>query len=176
MAKKHRKPAQAAETPTVEVVTETTTAEVVITPTEAPAAEVVTATEAPAAPVVTSGRLRLPLPEAKAHNSGFAPVAPEAPVEAAGIAFTKKGTNPKRVRVYGYDNTANGGGVPKGAKVAVVPGIANTPSGVRAEQWQALTEAVAANPAHTVETLYGAGIQSRTIRRAYRAGAIRFVA
>jgi hypothetical protein len=132
----------------------------------------VTVVEAPEAKAVRASRLRLPLPEAKAHNVKFVPVNPKQAV-AANVALTSKGTNPKRSRVYGYDNLSNGGGVPKDKKVVVVPG-AQLPKGVNASQWDLLTKE--ATGSKTVVELYNAKIASRTIRRAYRAGAIRFAA
>jgi hypothetical protein len=133
------------------------------------------AVEQSAAPVEQSqaprvARLRLPLEQARAHNVQFVPVDPAA-VTAANVALTSKGTNPKKARVYGYDNLSNGGGVPKTHKVAIVEGAVN-PKGVNPAQFELLV----ANPGHTVIELRGLGITSRTIRRAYRAGAIRFVA
>jgi len=131
-------------------------------------------TDAPAADApkpVPTGRLRLPLPEAKAHNKGFLVLAPDAEVAAANVALTSKGTNPTRVRVYGYDNFANNGGVPKQAKVAIVPGV-TCPKGVKAAQWDLLVSLAGS----TVEHCYGNKVASRTVRRSYRAGAIRFVA
>ena len=128
--------------------------------------------DAPEAPKpVSNGRLRLPLPEAKVHNKAFVQLAPDAAVAAANVALTSKGTNPKRVRVYGYDNFANNGGVPKSAKVAIVAGV-TCPKGVNDKQWELLVS-LAGN---TVEHCYGNKVASRTVRRAYRAGAIRFVA
>lgn len=120
---------------------------------------------------VPTGRLRLPLPLAKKHNVGFTVLAPEVEVVAANVALTSKGTNPKRVRVYGYDNLANGGGVPKAAKVQIVAGV-TCPKGVNAAQWDLLVSLAG----KTVEHCYGNKVASRTVRRAYRAGAIRFVA
>ena len=90
---------------------------------------------------------------------------------AANVALTSKGTNPKKQRVYGYDNLAEGGGrVPKQAKIAVVEG-ASLPRGVKDTQWTKLQ----GYAGQTVESAYGNGVSSRTVRRAYRAGAIRFV-
>lgn len=128
---------------------------------------------APIAVVVAKGRLRLPLGEARAHNLGFTVLQPDGAVEAAGIALTSKGTNPTRVRVYGYDNLAAGGKVPKEAKVALVPGQTGAPKGVNPAQWDKLVGMAKDQP--TVAHLYDNGIVSRTVRRAYRAGAIRFI-
>lgn len=116
-------------------------------------------------------RLRLPLPEARAHNKQHVLVADGDKVVAANVALTSKGTNPKKTRVYGYDNLAEGGGrVPKQAKIAVVEG-ASLPRGVKDTQWTKLQ----GYAGQTVESAYGNGVSSRTVRRAYRAGAIRFV-
>ena len=121
-----------------------------------------------AAPKV--GRIRLPFVEAKGHNKGFVLLAGDAQVVSANVALTSKGTNAKRQRVYGYDNFANNGGVPKQAKVAVIAG-AQCPKGVNPGQWDLLVS-LAGN---TVEHCYGNKVASRTVRRAYRAGVIRFV-
>ena len=132
-----------------------------------------TTTEA-AVVAVAPSRLRLPLPEARDHNKQFSPVLEDATVEAAAIALTSKGTNPRKERVYGYDNLTNGGGVPKTAKVVVVPGATAgvPPKGVKGEQWDLLVSLAGG----TVQHLYDNKVHSRTIRRAYRAGAIRFAA
>lgn len=120
---------------------------------------------------VEAKRLRLPLPEARAHNKQHVLVADGDKVVAANVALTSKGTNPKKTRVYGYDNLSEGGGrVPKQAKIAVVEG-ASLPRGVKDTQWTKLQ----GYAGQTVESAYGNGVSSRTVRRAYRAGAIRFV-
>ena len=115
--------------------------------------------------------LRLPLGEARAHNVGFTFVT-EDNVVAAGIALTAKGTNPAKARVYGYDNLGDGGGVPKDKRVLLVPGFTGVPKGVNPKQW----DVVCANPGLTYPALKDLGVDGRTIRRAYRAGAIRFAA
>lgn len=130
------------------------------------------AVESPASPA-KAGRLRLPLPAAKAHNLGHTVLQAGAVVVAANVALTSKGTNPNRVRVYGYDNLGNGGRVPKESQVALVPGQQGVPKGVNEKQWDKLV-GMCASPV-TVSHLYDNGIVSRTVRRAYRAGAIRFV-
>ena len=137
---------------------------------EAVVAEPVAAEPAAVAAVATK-RLRLPLPAARAHNKQHTIVAADADkVEAANVALTAKGTNPKKTRVYGYDNLAEGGGrVPKDAVIAVVPG-AELPKGVQDSQWTKLK----GYAGQTVVDAYGNGVSSRTVRRAYRAGAIRF--
>jgi hypothetical protein len=89
-------------------------------------------------------------------------------VVGAPVLKTAAGVNPKRVRVYGYDTTD--GRVPKSAKVAIVP-EASTPTGVTEGQWKLL----AAQSGKTVQEAYDNGVASRSIRRAYRAGAIRFI-
>ena len=143
----------------------------------APVALEATVTETPAtvpAPVVVVAAvktLRLPLGEARTHNKVFGFVSDDN-VVAANIALTAKATNPKKVRVYGYDNLSDGGGVPKDKRVVLVPGFVGTPKGVATPQWEKLVAA----PASTTVALKDLGITSRTIRRAYRAGAIRFAA
>ena len=144
----------------------------------ADAVETVLAPETPAEavtpePVVTQQptRKRLPLEQARAHNKVHVKLAADAAVTAADVALTSKGTNPRKTRVYGYDNLAEGGGrVPKGATLAIVPG-AELPKGVQDGQWTKLK----GYAGQTVEAAYGNGVSSRTVRRAYRAGAIRFV-
>lgn len=137
-----------------------------------PAADQPIATpEAPATAPVPTGRLRLPLPQARDHNKAFTILGADQEAQAAGIALTSKGTNPKKVRVYGYDNLADGGGkVPKDAKVLLVPGFQGVPKGVAEGQWVLLQEWAG----KTVNAAYDAKVSSRTVRRAYRAGAIRF--
>jgi hypothetical protein len=138
------------------------------TPPAAPAAKPAAAPAAPAAPA----RLRLPLPQAKTHNTNFVVLAAGAPVVAANLAGTTKGSNPKKARVYGYGNMANGGGVPKQAICVVVPGFTGVPANVNPGQWALLVKQAGV----PVSTLYNNGITARTIRRAYRAGAVNFVA
>lgn len=137
----------------------------------APKAEQQEVVAAEQAAPAKSRRLRLPLPEAKAHNGQFSPVANGDTVAGANVALTAKGTNPKKVRVYGYDNLANGGGVPKAASIAVVSG-AECPKGVNSAQWEKLVGFAG----QTVQAAYDGGVASRTVRRAYRAGVIRFAA
>ena len=129
----------------------------------------VVAVEVVAVPKVA--RTRLPLAQAQAHNV-FVPLTADQTVVPAAIAFTEKGTNPKKVRVYGYDNADGGRGIPKDKRVVVVPG-ASCPKGVNGAQWDLLVSSLQADPAQTVAQLK-ANIAGRTIRRAYRAGAIRF--
>lgn len=119
-----------------------------------------------AAPV--SGRVTLSV----ARATNFAKTANPSALEPSGVIKTAKGENAKRVRVYGYDNGSNGGRVPKAAQIAIVPGPTGTPKGVTAAQWEALT----AQSGKTVESAYSSGVTARTVRRAYRAGFIRFVA
>lgn len=142
---------------------------------KAVAVEAVEVVEVPveviAAKPVRSSRLRLPVDQARAHNAQWSLTSP-APT-AAVIAGTVKGSNPKRARVYGYNNLANGGGVPKVAIVKVVGAVC--PAAVNPGQWSALVAAVTANPSSTVESLRGQGIASRTLRRAFRNGGIQFV-
>lgn len=114
---------------------------------------------------------RVTVAVAKSHN--FALVANPSALAPAGVVKTGKGENPKRVRVYGYDNGQAGAGrVNKAAQLQVVPGTTGLPRGVTAGQWQALS----ALAGSTVQQAYDAGVTSRTVRRAYRAGFIRFVA
>jgi len=107
-----------------------------------------------------------------ARATNFAKTANPSALEPAGVIKTAKGENVKRVRVYGYDNGAQGGRVNKAAVVHVVPGTTGLPKGVTAGQWDKL---VAQSPA-TVESLYANEVTARTVRRAYRAGFIRCVA
>jgi len=131
-------------------------------------AKVASSVAAPAAPAT----LRLPLGEARAHNKIFAFVPDGTIAKAAALALTAKGTNPKKLRVYGYDNLSDGGGVPKDKRVLLVAGFTGCPKGVAEAQWEKLVAAPTGNAA----SLKDLGITSRTIRRAYRAGAIRFAA
>jgi hypothetical protein len=121
-----------------------------------------------AAPAKT---LRLPLAEAQTHNKAFTFVAPDK-AKSAAIALTAKGTNPKKARVYGYDNLADGGGVPKDKRILLVPGLSGVPKGVAESQWDALV-LLASDGSVTVAGAKDS-VTSRTIRRAYRAGYIRF--
>jgi hypothetical protein len=136
---------------------------------EAPVSNVVIAAapEAPAVVVVKSKRL--PFAEAHAHNKVFGFVPADGAV-AADVALTAKGTNRRKLRVYGYDNLSSGGSVPKDAVVVLVAGIVGTPKGVADAQWAALQS----QAGKTVSVAYDNGVASRTVRRAYRAGAIRF--
>lgn len=131
-------------------------------------------TQAPVAAPKTkrTSRLRLALADARKHNGQFIPLARKATPVAAGVAGTLPGTNAKKARVYGYDNLANGGGIPKDKMVVLV--ATTCPRGVAQGQWDALCKAV--KSAHTVATLRDGGIAGRTLRRAYRAGALRFSA
>jgi len=142
------------------------------------AAAPATPAEVKAEPVVVakvrSAVKRLPFEAARAHNRANVVVDPK-DVKPADVAFTEKGTNKSKRRVYGYDNWANGNGkVPVGSKVVIVP-EAKLPKAVGTEQWELLVKLVTSGTA-LVTALYDAGIHSRTIRRSYRAGAIRFVA
>jgi hypothetical protein len=142
----------------------------------AAAAQALLAAGAPAVQVaaaalgVQAPALRLPLPAAKQHNAQHVLLAPNAPVVGAAVAITAKGTNTRKQRVYAYSNAAGGGGVPQQAAVLVVPGFVGVPKGVNAAQWAALQALAGSTVAHC----YANGIVSRTVRRAYRAGAIRF--
>jgi len=118
---------------------------------------------------------RVTLGVARKHNFGVPPVAsPDAAVP-AGVIRTGKGENAKRLRVYGYDNGAakdGAGRVNKAATVVVVPGTSGLPKGVTQGQWDKLV----AQGGKSVQVAYDAGVTSRTVRRSYRAGFIRFVA
>jgi len=133
---------------------------------------IVAAAAAPVPAVAAPATLRLPLGEARAHNKVFAFVPDGTIAKAAALALTAKGTNPKKLRVYGYDNLSDGGGVPKDKRVLLVAGFTGCPKGVAEAQWEKLVAAPTGNAA----SLKDLGITSRTIRRAYRAGAIRFAA
>src|SRR4030095_13859518 len=140
----------------------------------APAQAGPTAAQAAPATAAPAGN-RQPLPQAKAHNSAIPLLAKGATVTPATVVRSARGTNPKRTRYYGYGNAAHGGGIPAAAGVAIGAGITQAPKGVNPTQWASLVAAVKANPNHTVQQHKAAGIQGRTLRRAYRAGAIRFV-
>lgn len=114
---------------------------------------------------------RLPLAEARAANAANVFVAGDK-VVAAVVVQTAKGTNPKKVVVYGYDNLSEGGRVPKDKAILAVPGFTGCPKGVNPDQWDKLV----ALGKVIVSAAYDAGIQSGTVRRAYRAGAVRFAA
>lgn len=142
-----------------------------VAPVEQAAQSAEQATVEQAAASAAPKRLRLPLPQAREHNKqhGLLPADAAAAV-AANVALTARGTNPQKRRVYGYDNLAEGGGrVPRNALIAVVPG-SELPRGVQATQWAKLQSYAG----QSVESAYGNGVSSRTVRRAYRAGAIRF--
>lgn len=104
--------------------------------------------------------------EARARNFGLAPVTAEQVVGAA-LVKPAKGTNPGKHLVYGYDSN---GRVPKQATIALVPGAAQ-PKGITPNQWAALQTAAGTS----VENAYTTGVKSSTVRRAFRAGALRFV-
>jgi hypothetical protein len=137
--------------------------------------------EVPVAPVETkkqrasrvAGGLRRAgtLAQAIAHNKAIDPANPESVVK-ADIVATDKGANEKRRRVYGYDNGSGGMGVPKAAKVLLVPGFTGIPRGVNADQWAKLQSLAGNTVQHCYDNL-GAN-PSRTVRRSFRAGAIRF--
>lgn len=111
---------------------------------------------------------RVTLGQAKAHNFGL--VANPSALAAAGVVRTSKGENPKRRLVYGYDNGQAGGRINKAAVLHLVPGFTGTPKGVTDKQWAALS----GFSGKTVQAAYDGGVDSRTVRRSYRAGAIRF--
>jgi hypothetical protein len=131
-------------------------------------APVETAPVEAAPPVPAATPTRLPRAEAKQIN--FARTLGSDP---APVVLTAKGTNPTRTRVYGYANGLNGGRVPLQAAVQVAPGFTGCPKGVAPAQWAALQ--AAANGVTPVANLYANGVSSRTVRRAFRAGAITFV-
>ena len=112
-----------------------------------------------------------PLAVAKEINFARGQIAADQEPTAAGVVKTAKGTNPSKARVYGYDNGVLGGGtVPKQALIAVVPN-AKPPAGVTSEQWLLLQQF----HGKSVTVAYDNQVASRSVRRAYRAGAIRFV-
>jgi hypothetical protein len=92
---------------------------------------------------------------------------------AAEVVKTAKGMNLKRLNVYGYDT--NDGRVPKTAFVVLVPGFLGVPKGVKAAAWTALT-AMGGKPVLAFYDAYAKAEfdASSAVRRAYRAGAIRF--
>src|SRR5262245_58371172 len=98
--------------------------------------------------IQAKGALRLPLAQAKAHNLAHTLLAVDQPVVGANVALTAKGTNPSKVRVYGYDNLGNGGKVPKAATVQVVPGITGAPKGVAPAQWDKLVAMAGKSVSH----------------------------
>jgi hypothetical protein len=120
-------------------------------------------------PATTDAPARVTVAAAKAVNFGLAPN-PSALARAA-LLKPGKGENPKRVRVYGYDNGTDGGRVPKDGIVQCVPGTTGLPKGVTAGQWSLLQ----AQSGKSVRSAYDAGVTSRTVRRSYRSGFIRFV-
>lgn len=127
---------------------------------------------APAAPEVHGAPVPrvAAMPQAREINFARSLVSAEEEAAAAQVVKTAKGTNPTKTRVYGYDNGVQGGGVPKGATVVIVPG-AKPPAGVTSGQWLQLSGL----GGKTVQSVYDAGVASRSVRRAYRAGAIRFM-
>jgi len=131
--------------------------------------------EAPAptdAPVVAGPAVPKVAPRdvARSINFGRGLVPADAAPAPAGVVKTAKGTNLSKAKVYGYDNGVAGGKVPVHAVIAIVPGCKD-PAGVTVEQW-ALLQTFAGK---TVTAAYDAQVASRSVRRAYRAGAIRFV-
>lgn len=108
---------------------------------------------------------------AREHNFGIAKVAADAVPAPAPVVKPAKGTNLSKERVYGYDNGEGNGKVPVKAKIAIVPD-AKSPAGVTPNQWLLLQEYAG----KTVEDAYANRVASRSVRRAFRAGAIRFVA
>ena len=124
-------------------------------------------------PAVAGIVTRLPLKAAQAHNAAVALVAVGAPVVGAALARTARGTNMAKARVYGYANSANGGGVPQGALFLLVPGFTGVPRGVNAAQW-ATVQAHATGNLTVAQLRATHGVSGRTIRRAFRAGAVAF--
>jgi hypothetical protein len=111
-----------------------------------------------------------PLAQAKAINFARTLVDSADNAVAAGVVKTAKGTNVSKARVYGYDNGTQGGKVPVGATIVVVPG-ARPPAGVTPDQWLLLQQYAG----KSVTVAYDNKVTSRSVRRAYRAGAIRFL-
>jgi hypothetical protein len=129
--------------------------------------DVAEAQQAVLAPIPRSA----PREVAKAINFARSLVIAGEAAQSAQVVKTAKGTNVSKERVYGYDNGAGGGKVPTAAIIAIVAD-AKPPAGVTPGQWLLLQE----YNGKTVSAAYDAkAIASRTIRRAYRAGAIRFV-
>lgn len=91
----------------------------------------------------------------------------------ANLARPPATSNLSRARVYMYANAAQGGGVPLNAYVTLVTPNAPSVPGITAQQWPLLVK-LAANGTLTVQQLYAQGIRSRTMRRAFRRGAIAF--
>lgn len=125
---------------------------------------------APEQPVVTT---ETPKAESRSlHMAREANVNPAvdkaAPVRAT-LVRPSKGENKERRRVFGYDN-GPGGKVPLGAKCVVV-----NADGLKAS-YPGLAEALAATPEADVKTLKSAGVASKSFRRAFRSGLIRFSA
>lgn len=138
---------------------------------EAPAEEIPEAPAPTDAPVAGPAVPKVaPRDVARSINFGRSMVPADAAPAPAGVVKTAKGTNLSKAKVYGYDNGAAGGKVPTHAIIALVPG-AKDPAGVTAEQW-ALLQKFAGK---TVTVAYDNQVASRSVRRAYRAGAIRFV-
>jgi hypothetical protein len=128
--------------------------------------------EAQPAEAVEDGKVPVRAPLAVARSFNFSNVADEEALAAAHVVKTAKGTNLGKARVYGYDNGSQGGGLPKASRMLVVAG-ATQPAGVTSGQWELLQ----ASDGTTVGALLDAKVvASRSIRRAYRGGAIRFAA
>ncbi len=123
-------------------------------------------TTTPKASTNTTGRAAYTT--AKANNFGLAVNSKK--VSAAVLTKSSKGTNAKRNRLYGYDNGANGGPVPVLATMVLVPGATANNGGQKA-----LVAFIKATTKPTAQGGYSAKVfTSRTVRRAYRAGLIRF--
>lgn len=107
---------------------------------------------------------------ARATNGANTYVAPDADkVERAVLVRPSKGENPKRGRVYGYDNLSDGGKVPVDSIVKLT-GATGSLAG-----FDKLRDTVEGHGEPlTVRDCKNAGISSKTIRRAYRSGLIRF--
>lgn len=117
-------------------------------------------------------RTTLPLARAANNANGMLAIGAKV-VPAAAIVQTAKGANPARMGVYGYSNNNR---VPLASRVLLVTGAsAQVPKGIQPAQFASLQKLAKAGT-QTVSALYGAGITSRTMRRAYRAGVIRFAA
>lgn len=126
-----------------------------------------TTTDAPAAPAQsTEQAVKRSLQVAREANASNAPVDLSAPVRAA-LVRPAKGENPERRRVFGYDN-GPGGKVPTSAKVVVVN------AGSLQSAYPALAEALSTTPDASVADIKSAGVSSKSFRRAFRSGLIRF--
>jgi hypothetical protein len=125
-----------------------------------------TAPESTVAPVAPEQPVRRSLHMARDANASNPAVDPTAPQRAV-LVRPAKGENPERRKVFGYDN-GPGGKVPTQATVVVI-----SKDGLKSA-YPSLAEALEATPTATVGTLKSAGVASKSFRRAFRSGLIRF--